>query len=156
MFGKTAMKGAILALCLLGMLVLPAAAATAGAGTNVKASAIDAGLKDDLWNLHVQHRLAMYDSNVQYAGNILTTLQKYGIDTTQAQATLTTIGDKRSDLETALQNKDKAALKTINADLQSLWKQFRTDVKDAIRDHYKGSTPDATTTATGISNIASV
>ena len=158
MNGKNAVKGAFLALCLIGMLVLPASASTTGTITTGKASAIDAGLKDDLWNSHVQHRLAIYDSNVQYAQNILSTLEKYGIDATPAQATLTTISGKRSDLETALQNRDQAALKTINADLLSLWKEFRTEVKDAIRSHYKGSSPATvpSTVAAGNAGPASV
>jgi len=48
MNSKTIMKGAFLAFCLIGMLVLPAAAAPIGQATAGQTSAIDQGLKDDL------------------------------------------------------------------------------------------------------------
>jgi hypothetical protein len=131
------MKGAFIALCLIGMLVLPAAAAPAtGQATTTKISAVDQGLKDDLWANHQQYRLQQFDLNVQRANSVITILNKYGVDTTTCQATLSTISGKRSALETALANKDKAGLKTIDADLKTLWQQFRTDMKDAVKAHF--------------------
>ena len=47
------------------------------------------------------------------------------------------ISGKRSALDTALTNRDREGLKTINAELRTLWKQFLTDIRDAIRAHYK-------------------
>ena len=52
------------------------------------------------------------------------------------QATLTTITGERAALDTALTNKDHAGHKTINADLESQWKQFAQETKDAVKAHY--------------------
>jgi len=136
MNSKIIMKGAILAFCFIGMLVLPAAAATAGQGTTGQGSAIDQGLKDDLWANHHQYRLQEFDLHVQRADSVIGILDKYSIDTTQMQATLTEIKGERAALDAALTNKDKESLKTINANLVSLWKQFAQEMKDSVKDHY--------------------
>jgi len=132
----TMMKGAILACCLIGMLVLPAAAAPAGQAGTGQVSAIDQGLKDDLWVNHHQYRLQEFDLHIQRANSVIGILGKYTIDTTQMQATLGLITEKRAALDTALTNKDQAALKTINADLTVLWTQFIQETKDAVKGHY--------------------
>jgi len=92
MNANTTMKGALLALCIIGMLVLPAAAA--GQATTGQASAIDQGLRDDLWASHHTYRLQEFDSHVAQANNVIGILGKYSIDTTQMQATLTTISGR--------------------------------------------------------------
>jgi hypothetical protein len=38
-------------------------------------------------------------------------------------------------------------LKTVNDDLRTLWQQFRTEMRDAIRDHYGKKTAGTTATA---------
>lgn len=147
---RTILNGTFLAFCLVAMLVLPAAAAPAAQATNARANAIDQGLKDDLWNNHVQNRLAEFDMHVQHATSVIGILNKYGIDTTQMQSTLNTFSGKRTELQTALNNRDKEALKTINSELRELTKQFLKEMRDAIRDHYgkmkaAGSTGTAST-----------
>jgi hypothetical protein len=136
MNSNTIVKGALVAFCLIGMLVLPAAAAPAGQGTMTKLSTVDQGLKEDLWANHQQYRLQFFDMNVQRATGIVSILNKYGKDTTACTGTLSTISGKRSALETALTTKDKEGLKTINADLKTLWQQFRTEMRNAVKDHY--------------------
>jgi hypothetical protein len=59
--------------------------------------------------------------NVERANSIISILNKFGIDTPACTSTLSTINGKRSDLGTALANKDTIGLKTINADLGTLW-----------------------------------
>ena len=64
---------AVLAICLAGMLVLPAAAAgtpvtTGQAGT---VSKVDSGLKDDLWAVHAEYRLKIYDLHVEKADAVI-------------------------------------------------------------------------------------
>jgi hypothetical protein len=145
MTSNTILKGAFVAFCLIGMLVLPAAAAPAGQATT--AHAVDQGLKDDLWANHQQYRLQLFDMNVQRATSVISVLNKYGIDTTACTSTLSTISGKRPALETALANKDLKGLKTVNDDLRTLWQQFRTEMRDAIRDHYGKKTAGTTATA---------
>ena len=135
MNSKTIFKGTLVALCLISMLVLPAAAVT-GQTATAKGNAIDQGLKDDLWANHQQHRLQQFDANVQRANSVIAILNKYGVDTTTCQATLSTITSDRSALETALSAKDRASLKTVNNELKTLWQQFRTEMKDAVKAKY--------------------
>ena len=148
MNSKTIMKGAFLAFCLIGMLVLPAAAASAGQGTTVQKAAIDQGLKDDLWANRHLYRLQEFDLHVQRANSVITILNKYSIETNQMQATLTTISGERSALDTALTNKDEAGLKTINANLESLWKQFVQETRDSVKAHYTAARAAAKASAT--------
>jgi len=133
MNSKTVMKGALLSLCLIGMLVLPAAAAT---GTTGQASTVDQGIRDDLWANHEQYRMQEFDMHVQRANSVIGILDKYSIDTTQMQATLTTISGERAALDTALSGRDTAGLKTINVNLVTLWKQFAQETKDSVKAHY--------------------
>jgi hypothetical protein len=150
---NTILKGAFVAFCLIGMLVLPAAAAPSVQGTT--AHAIDQGLKDDLWANHQQYRLQRYDTNIERAASIISILNKYGIDTTACTSTLSTISSKRPALETALANRDRAGLKTVEADLRTLWKQFMTEMRDAFKNHYgKGAAAsDAVLSSTGMETL---
>lgn len=136
----TIIKGAIIACCLIGMLVLPAAAAGQGNAT------IDPGLKNALWTEQGQHRLAVFDLNVQHANNVIGILGQYNIDTTQMQATLAQITGERSALQSAFADQDRNALKTVNQQLVTLWKQFRQEAQTAVRGHYK---PAAQAVSTG-------
>ena len=131
---NTILRGAFVAFCLIGMLVLPAAASPAVQGTPA-ISTTDQGLRDDLRANHQQFRLQRFDMNVQQAESVITILGKYNIDTTACQATLTTISGKRSALEAALSARDQAKLKTVNTELRTLWQQFRKEIRDAVKDH---------------------
>jgi hypothetical protein len=161
MNSKTILKGTLLAFCIIGMMVLPAAAAPAGQATPGQASAIVQGLKDDLWANHHTYRLQEFDLHVQRANSVITILDKYSIDTTPMQATLTTITGERAALDTALTNKDQAGLKTINANLETQWKQFVQETRDAVKAHYtaaraaaKAARTSASGTTTGTAGTA--
>jgi hypothetical protein len=130
---ETMMKVILLACCLVGVLVLPAAAASSGQGT---ASTIDQGLKNDLWNSQMQYRMQTFDANVQHANEVISILGQYGIDTTQMQATLSSISDERSALQSAFASQDRSALMTVNSQLLTLWKQYLQEMRTAVRDHY--------------------
>jgi len=149
------LRSAFIAFCLIGMLVLPAAAAPATQGTPAISTA-DQGLKDDLWANHQQYRLQRFDLNVQQAESVLTILEKYNIDTTACQATLTTLIGKRSELEAALSARDQAKLKTVNAELRTLWQQFRKEIRDTVRDHRgKGAAgPLSALSSSGLGTLA--
>ena len=161
---KSTIAMAVLGLFLVAALALPVSAAPANGNAAGKAVKIDPQLKEDLWANHVQYRLQHYDLNVQRAQGVITILDKYGIDTTKPEATLATISAQRSALETALTNKDRDALKTINANLLSLWKQFAQEVKESIKSHYKvgragsmtgsGVTPDTGSDTDSTGNTA--
>lgn len=131
------MRGALLAFCIALVIVLPAAAAGNGqAARETMAGSIDPGLKDDLWASHQQYRLQLFDTNTAHASDVLEILGKYGVDTTLCQNTLSIISGKRSELESALISKDREKIRTINAELKSLWKQFRSEVREALRAQY--------------------
>jgi hypothetical protein len=153
MNSKTMLRGAFVAFCLIGMLVLPAAAEPGnGHIAKMNGSAVDQGLRDELWANHQQYRLQGFDTNVQRSNSVIGILGKYGVDTTESQATLSTITSKRTELETALAGRDRDNLKTVNEELRTLWQQFRTDMKDALKDRYgkgaSGLTPEVPGAAT--------
>ena len=64
----------ILGLCLVGMLVMPVAAAP-GVAHQVKAtqtnSTIPQAVKDDLWSVHMKYRLQQFDLNIQKATDMI-------------------------------------------------------------------------------------
>jgi hypothetical protein len=158
---KTILKGVFLAFCLIGMLVLPVAAAPAGQVVgqgmmNGKANSIDAGLKEDLWNSHMQYRLEAFDMHVQHGTDVIKILNDHNIDTTQMQVTLTTFSGKRSELVTALENQDKDALQKINAELKQLRQDFIKEMRDTIREHYSAVKAVAKTTTTGTISTAAI
>jgi len=144
---RTIIATAILGLVIVAALALPASAAQANGNAAGKA-AIDPQLKADLWDNHHQYRLEHFDLNVQRATSVIGILDKYGIDTAKPEATLATISGEREALDTALASQDREALKTINQELLSLWKQFAQEVKESIKDHYRGVKAEATATAT--------
>jgi hypothetical protein len=118
------MAGALL--CLIGILAMPAAAFNPWANRATSdTGSIDADLKEELWAIHVNHRLARYDLNVQTAGDVIGTLNAHGYDTGNMSATLDTIGGEREALSSALQTRDRTALRDINQDLLGLWKNLR-------------------------------
>ncbi len=134
----TIFKGALVAVCLTSMLVLPSAAAQNGRGMNGKspAAATDPGLKENLWNSRMQYRLQVFDMHVQHAQDVIGILPTYNIDTMRMQGALFMFsGRKRTELRTALQNRNREARKAINAELTTVGDQFLKEMRDAIRDH---------------------
>ncbi|WAC05721.1 MAG: hypothetical protein OS112_03590 [Methanoregula sp.] len=138
--------GAFLACCLIGMMVLPASAASGVQGMNVKAAKIDSGLQDDLWKAHAENRLETFDMHVRHAKDIIDVLEAHGINTSGPQAVLDQFAAMRPELEQALNNHDREALKTVNQKLIELTKQFLRSVRDAIR----ASAGTATASESGI------
>ena len=126
MNSKNMVKGVFLALCIFGMLVLPAAAAPLSQTANSNGIKIDQGLADDLASNRVQYRLQEFDMHVTRANSVISILNKYSIDTTHMQSTLNTISSKRSSLETAMTNKDQENIKAINGPT------MRTQLKSAV------------------------
>jgi hypothetical protein len=126
---------AALALCLVGMLVLPAAAApSASAERTGKMAKIDPTLKDDLWTVHKDYRLKIYGLHVEKAGAVIDVLEEHGCDVTELNGLLGEIEGQREPLKTALDNKDRDALKTVNKELKDLWQELRKGVRDSIRE----------------------
>lgn len=125
--------GALVACCLIGMLVLPASAAPDAKGTNIKAGKIDPGLQEDLIKTHIKNRLETFDLHVQHAKDIIDVLETHQIDTSRPQAILDQFVAMRPELERALTSHDREAVKTVNAKLAELTKQFFQAVRDAIR-----------------------
>jgi len=144
---------ALLGLVLVAALALPASAAQANGNGNAygKAGKMDSGLKSDLWAVHAQYRLQVFDTRVQGADAVVTVLGNHGCPTTDLSATVTSIGNERSALSTALTSQDRQALKSVNQDLVKLWKQFAEETRASVKacsGQTSGSvTPDETTAA---------
>lgn len=120
--------------CLVGLLILPAAAAVVGGESAGQGEgAIDQELKDELWNIRVQHRLFDYENHIDAAADAIEVLERYGYDTSGLSATLGEISAQHDALETALNAKDREGLKSINADLRHLWNEYRQEFKQLLR-----------------------
>jgi len=148
MNSTTLLKGTFLAFCLVSLLTLPAAAAQNGQGMDAKGQAIDQGLKENLWNNHITYRLQVFDMHLQHANDAIRILKDHDIDTTLMQGTLDTFSGKRAELQTAMENRNKEALKIINAELRELAKQFFKEMRCALREHYGATGAAGTAPAT--------
>jgi hypothetical protein len=137
--------GALLACCLMGMMVLPAAAASDVQQMNARVSKIDAGLAEDLWKTHMENRLEAFDMHVRHGKDIIGVLEAHGIDASGPQGILDQFGSLRPELEQALSSHDRDAIKTVNGKLVNLAKQFLNAVREAIR--ASAGTGTATATA---------
>jgi len=131
MSGKT-IGIAILGLVVVAALALPVSAAATSNG-NGQAGQINSGLKNDLWNTYGKYRLQVYDTRVEGANEVVSDLGNYGCPTADLQATITSIGNERTALSDALTNHDRNALRSVNQQLTSLWKQFREQARDSIK-----------------------
>jgi hypothetical protein len=121
-------------LCLLGILAMPVAAtATGTAPAGLDQAPIDPGLKDELWNIHVQHRLDTFDRNVEAAGDAVAALDSYGYAPSELSAILDAISARRGALSEALEARDRAGLKDVNTDLLQLWKDYRQELRHLLR-----------------------
>jgi Spy/CpxP family protein refolding chaperone len=135
---------AILGLILAGaVLIVPVAAANAAPGGQggpgahnrdrlMNTSNLDPALKDDLWALHSNERLAQFDLNVKKGQDTIAVLNNHNYDTSDLTGILSQIISNRSALENAITGKDKTALKTVNKDLLDLWKQFGKTMKKVL------------------------
>ena len=124
---------AILGLVLVAALALPVSAAKADGNAYGKAGRIESGLKDELWAVHMQYRLQVYDTRVEGANKAVSVLAKYGCPTTDVDATVTAIENERTPLSDALKARDRAALKEVNQELARLWKQFREQFRASVK-----------------------
>jgi hypothetical protein len=126
----------VLGLCLVGMLVMPVAAAPGAAHqvkTNLTNPGVPQAVKDDLWDVHMKYRLQQFDLNIQKATDVTGVLDKYQYDTTALKATLAEITAKRPALVAAVSATDKDALKVVNTELFRLWKEYGKTVRTVLK-----------------------
>jgi hypothetical protein len=119
---------AIALVSLVAALALPAAALP-----NVsERAAMDPELKDELWNIHTQHRLERFDNNVEAAGEAIDAVERYGYDGSGLSATIDNISGHRDSLAAALDARDREELRSTNVELISLWMEFRQEMKQLL------------------------
>jgi hypothetical protein len=106
-------------------------------------------VQGDEWTGRETTRLAAFDKEAARMQGVLANLTAKGVDVSQAQAVLTQIGDERDPLKAALDAHDATALKTVNAQIKTLDKQFLDIVKGyrAVHPAKKITTPVGTPTA---------
>ena len=114
-------------LCLLAILAVPAAATAAGTAR------IDPGLKDELWTIHVEHRLDRFDRTIEAGEETIAVLDDYGYPTNELSGIQDTISAKRDALSDALETRDRDALEDINHELLHLWKDYRQELRHLLR-----------------------
>ena len=136
---RTTMLGlVVLGIIVTAMLAMPAAAVPKTQGTHtlrttVNVSALDPALKNDLWNLHVEGRLARFDLNVKQGTDTVALLSTYQYNTSSLSGILSNITGHRQTLVNALDAKDKTALSSVNKELAGLWKEFGTTMTSLLK-----------------------
>jgi len=116
------------------LLALPASALGAGGEpAEMGEGGIDPGLKEELWNIHVEHRLSDFEFHVGAAQDAIAALGRYGYDTAGLSEILSTISAKHDALETALRERDRDQLKAINSELRQLWKEFSQEFRQVLK-----------------------
>lgn len=121
------------AFCLVALMAVPVSAAKE-APVNTVEKPIDTGLGKDLWDVYAEYRLQIFDLRVEGSGKAIGVLAEHGCDTDSLQATLDSISGQREALAGALENHDRKAFKQVNQDLMKLWKEFRQEAKESIRE----------------------
>jgi hypothetical protein len=145
---KMALGLLIIGLFMTAMFVMPVAAAPAGQAqgqgqgmgerqvhtpAELKNSTLDPALKEDLRKVHTENRLAQLDLNLKKAEDTTGVLEKYQYDTSGLSGILSAISEKRAALEEALTTEDRDQLKTVNKELQDLWKEFGKTLKALLK-----------------------
>jgi len=87
-------------------------------------------LEDTYWEMRKTNALEIFDLRVENAQTILDTLENLGYSTSEAQAKLDEITDKKSDLETALENRDNLEIYLVNVDILELSEELAEIVRD--------------------------
>ena len=82
-------------------------------------------LSSAAWQTRETTRLAEFDNRTAQMQGQLANLTAKGIDVSSAQAILNQIVAERPALQTAFQDKDETALKTVDSQLTALYQQFR-------------------------------
>ena len=120
-------------ICLAGLLVLPVSAAIAHPVSS--GNPINQSLRNDLWNVHANHRLSAFENNVTAADDTIAVLDHYNYDTSILGAIQSNISQHHDSLAAALSGKDRDQLRTINAELKGLWKDFGREIHQLIRNN---------------------
>lgn len=121
------------ALCLVALLAMPVAAAKEPQVNGAK-KPVDTGLGKDLWDVYAEYRLQIFDLRVEGSGEAIEVLDEHGCSIEGLEATLDSIRDERGPLSDTLENHDRKALQQVNKDLVQLWKEFRKEAKESIRE----------------------
>jgi uncharacterized protein YpuA (DUF1002 family) len=87
-------------------------------------------LKDTYWEERKDNALAIFDTRVERAQNVLNTLRDKGYDTSEAQGKLDEITAKRSELEDTFDAKDNLAIAQVHRDIFELSKELARIVRD--------------------------
>jgi hypothetical protein len=92
------------------------------------------GLKQDAIDSKKEHMLALFDSRICVVQNHLDRLEENrGIDVSSLEETLNSIADKKSELETLIDEDDREGFGDLMQELNDLFKSLREDIKNAIR-----------------------
>lgn len=87
-------------------------------------------LEDTYWETRKTNALEIFDLRVENAQTILDTLENLGYSTSEAQAKLDEITVKKSDLETALENRDNLEIYLVNVEILELSEELAEIVRD--------------------------
>ena len=85
---------------------------------------------DAYWNLRTNNELIIFDTRVDHAQDILDVLSSHGYNISEAQDKLDEIKDKRADVESAYQSRNRNEIHEMNMEVYMLSEQLRDIVHD--------------------------
>lgn len=126
----------LIVLCLAVLTAAPCAARQDAnqAGLNpVKSDRINESLKNELWNLHTEYQLKIFDLHMEQGQRIVTAIGSHGYNTSSLDQTLDKILNHRQTLSVALDARDHDDERSADRSIRHEWKEFFQSMKNLIR-----------------------
>jgi hypothetical protein len=125
-------------LCLATFLIAPVAAVPKekipAGPANLKAGTINESLKEDLWAIHADYRMKNFVLQLEQGQQIISALHSYGYEAGDLESSLADIESLETNLSDALVSQNRSALKQVDKDIRSTWKDFYKSLRSLIRD----------------------
>lgn len=120
-------------LCMLAIAVTPATALHTGRDDQIRELRwANDELKEELWQIHAEYRLGIFDLRLNRTDRILDALDRHGYNTASARELLEEIEAKRPQLADALVKRDTRVLREVNRELAGIWRELGKSLKSAI------------------------
>jgi hypothetical protein len=123
-------------LCLATFLIAPVAAVLKekipAGPAYLKAGPINESLKEDLLTIHADYRMKNFALQLEQGQQISSALHNYGYETGDLESSLTDIECMGTNLSDALDSQNRSALKQVDKDIRSTWKNFFASLRSTI------------------------
>ena len=124
-------------LCLATFLIAPVAAVPrekiSASPAYLKPGVINESLKEELWAIHADYRMKIFEIQLEQGQQIISVLDGYGYETGNLETSLGDIERVETNLSDTLETQNRSALKQVDKDIRSTWKDFFKSLRSLIR-----------------------